>query len=47
MDRLVQKNFLLTNLDPLPVLVDASVIAKNSDQEYFNGISHSIRKKYL
>tara|TARA_R100000426_G_scaffold3661_1_gene5947 strand:- start:4424 stop:5026 length:603 start_codon:yes stop_codon:yes gene_type:complete len=37
-DRLVQKNFLLTNLDPLPVLVDSNVIANNPDQAYFKGV---------
>jgi len=38
MDRLIQKNFLLTNLEPLPVLVKGAAISRDADKEYYSGV---------
>ena len=38
MDRLVQKNFLVTNLEPLPVLVKGEAISRDPDKEFYSGI---------
>ena len=38
MDRLVQKNFLVTNLEPLPVLVKGGAISRDPEKDFYSGI---------